>query len=93
MSKAQQLYGKPWGESEYIIVLDAYLSHEGTWYSPDDDEIKNLARLLGRTPASIVMRMENYASIDPAQEEARKGLFHISPLGRKQASRGACAGG
>ena len=56
MSKPQELYGKPWGKREYLIVLDAYFQHGGGWLDPASPEVTDLSKLLGRTPASIVMR-------------------------------------
>ncbi|HOD84379.1 MAG: Serine/threonine-protein kinase PknL [Planctomycetes bacterium ADurb.Bin126] len=83
MGKAQELYGMPWGRREYILVLDAYLQSDCSWFSPEDAPVRVLAKLLGRTPAAVVMRMENFASLDPARSETRKGLGHISPLGMR----------
>jgi serine/threonine protein kinase len=82
MTNPSQLYGRPWSEREYIIVLYSYLQHRGEPRHHLRDYVKDLAALLGRTPGSIVMRMENYASIDPAETHKRKGLVNISALGQ-----------
>lgn len=42
--------------------------------------VLELAALLGRTPASINMRMENFASVDPAQITRRRGLLNAGPV-------------
>src|ERR1043166_412902 len=80
MSNPSQLYGRPWSEREYIIVLYYYLQRRGEPRHHLRDYVKELSALLGRTPASIVMRMENYASID--KETAVRGLINISALGK-----------
>lgn len=75
------LYGKPWEPREYMIVLAAYLQNRNMPLAVDCDLVRDIAALLGRTPASIVMRMENYASLD--QAVTRKGLAHASPECRR----------
>lgn len=83
MSKPSDIYGKPWGEREYIITLHNYMLHRGEPRHHLRDYVKDLADLLGRSVGSVVMRMENYASLDPEQKQRRKGLVNISALGRK----------
>src|ERR1700722_14788942 len=83
MSKPSEIYGKPWSEREYIIVLHHYILHSDEPRHHLRDYVKMVAHLLGRTPASIVMRMENYASLDPEEKRHRKGLVNITPLGQK----------
>lgn len=67
-------YGQPWSEQEYLVVLDAYWRLKGAITSA---EIGSLATLLGRTTASIAMRMENFASLDNGV--TRVGLRNVSP--------------
>lgn len=83
MNRAEQLYGKPWSKREYILVLDAYFQHGDGWVDPASPKITELSTLMGRTPASVVMRMENFASVDPDNASRRRGLIHITPLGKK----------
>lgn len=81
MGTAVELYGRPWSEPEFIIVLDAYLKQKG----PTDEHaelVTSLANLLGRTPASVAMRFENYAALDPTQSH-RAGLSRGGPRCRK----------
>ena len=82
-SKASQLYGRPWTEREYIIVLDGYFDTKGRPRHVNTEEIQELARLLGRTPASVYMRMENFASVDPDARMERRGLPKIGPVGQR----------
>lgn len=83
MSRAGDIYGRPWGEKEYIIVLDAYFVFGNKARHSSDDRILRLAKLLNRTPASILMRMENFASLDPKEHSKRKGLANVGPMCRK----------
>lgn len=81
MYTADELYGQPWGSREYMLVLAKYIENRGRLYSADDEDVVELSDLLGRTPASIVMRMENFAGLDP--ENRRRGLAHVSPICRE----------
>jgi serine/threonine protein kinase len=82
MKRPNDLYGRPWSEREYILVLDSYFAHKGEPLHHLSAYVKEMAALLGRTPASIAMRLENYASIDP-EETGQKGLGNIGPMGKK----------
>lgn len=83
MSKPIDLYGRPWSEREYIIVLHSYVAHRNEPRHHMCDYVKEIAAVIGRTPGAVVMRMENYASLDPAETVNRVGLINISQLGRK----------
>lgn len=54
-----------WTRSELIVAFNLYLKlpfgklHHGT------PEIIKLAELIGRTPSSVAMRLNNFASVDP----------------------------
>ncbi|TWT39849.1 Serine/threonine-protein kinase PknB [Thalassoglobus neptunius] len=41
------------------------------------------ARLLGRPPGAIAMRLENFASVDPEIAAHRRGLRNLTPLGKR----------
>lgn len=79
----QHLYGHPWTESEFLVVLESYLQHRNQPRHERTPFINELSRILGRTVSSILMRMENYASIDPAVQQSRIGLVHINEVGRR----------
>lgn len=72
---------KLWTKDELILALNLYLKlpfgklHSGT------PEIIHLAHLLGRTPGSIAMRLNNFASVDPFHQQ--RGVVGL-PGGRKQ---------
>lgn len=83
MTSPSELYGRPWSEPEYVIVLNSYYEHHGEARHSSCDYVKEVADILGRTPGSVSMRMENYASIDPELFERRSGLSHINKFGKK----------
>lgn len=83
MSKPSDLYGRPWSEREYIIVLHSYMVNRNGPRHHLCDYVKEIAGVIGRTPGAVVMRMENYASLDPTETVNRVGLVNISQLGRK----------
>jgi len=76
----ERLYGKPWNEGEYVAVLDAYLDHHVEIPSTELPWVGELARTLGRTPVSVVMRLLNFVSLDPQQPDDRRGLDHGGPI-------------
>jgi len=83
MSTVPELYGKPWGEREYIVALHLYFQHHGESHHDQLDYVQEAARLLGRSPGAIAMRMENFASVDPEITAHRRGLRNLNPLGKR----------
>jgi serine/threonine protein kinase len=80
MGNAERLYGRPWSEREYVIALHYYFENRDSPRHENSDYIQELCKLLGRTPASIVMRMENFGSIDPETNLERKGLANVGSM-------------
>jgi hypothetical protein len=83
MSKPGEIYGRYWSEAEFIIVLHLYLKNKGRPRHHLCEWVIDAARLLGRTPGAVVMRMENYASLDPEENGSRKGLVNITEFGAR----------
>ena len=83
MSKPGEIYGRYWSEAEYIIVLHLYLKNRDRPRHHLCDWVIDMAQLLGRTPGAVVMRMENYASLDPEENKSRKGLVNITEFGAR----------
>lgn len=83
MATAGELYGRPWSEREFIIVLHYYFEHRNEPRHAGCRYVEELSEVLGRTSGAILMRMENYASIDPDLRGARVGLININALGRR----------
>ncbi len=83
MSKPGDLYGRPWSRREYIICLHYYYQYQDEPIHTGSPRIIGISKIIGRTPASVVMRMENFASLDPAQNRRRKGLVNVNELCRR----------
>jgi putative restriction endonuclease len=72
---------KLWTRNELVLALNLYLKlpfgklHLGT------PEIIHLANLIGRTPSSVAMRLNNFASVDPYHQQ--RGIGGL-PGGKKQ---------
>ncbi len=70
-----------WMREELILALNLYLKlpfgklHSGT------KEIIHLANIIGRTPGSVAMRLNNFASVDPYHQQ--RGIGGL-PGGKKQ---------
>ena len=82
MSRPKTLYGQPWTTEEYILALDLYFRIQGRPMHAGAPEVVALAGLIGRTPAAVNMRLENYASVDPRKSH-RAALKNISAQVRK----------
>lgn len=69
MPNVSEVYGKTWDPDDYLVVLDAFFRLGGSIPDAHSAEIQELSRLIGRTPSAIVMRMENFASLDQRRTE------------------------
>lgn len=87
MKEPNELYGRPWIPREFHIVLHSYFEHRFASHDASSAHVRMLERLIGRTPAAIAMRLQNFASIDPEVKERRKGLENIGLLGKEVFSK------
>ena len=69
--------GDNWTRDEHILAFNLYSQlpfgkmHKGT------PQVKDLARLLGRTDSSVAFKLSNFARLDPAlQERGIRGMQH-----------------
>lgn len=58
-------HNRPWSRDEFILVLNLYYKLPFGKLSRATPEVKELARLLGRSSNSIALRLVNFASCDP----------------------------
>ncbi|NHN27080.1 HNH endonuclease [Flavobacterium jejuense] len=70
-----------WTREELILAFNLYLKIEFGKTHSRNQKVIELAHLIVRTPASIVMRLGNFASIDPFHQ--KRGVGGL-PNGRKQ---------
>lgn len=66
---------KLWTREELILAFNLYLKLPFGKIHSNTPEIINLARLIGRTPSSIAIRLTNFAHVDPFhQQRGVKGM-------------------
>ncbi len=70
-----------WTRDELILALNLYLKLPFGKLHSRTPEIIHLANILGRTPGSIAMRLNNFASVDPFHQQ--RGIGGL-PGGKKQ---------
>jgi hypothetical protein len=65
----------PWSHDDLVIVCGLYFTLPFGQMHARNSRVAELARLLGRTPSSVAMKLVNLASLDPAhQARGIKGL-------------------
>ncbi|MGI8597968.1 MAG: HNH endonuclease [Chitinophagaceae bacterium] len=72
---------KNWSREELILALNLYLKLPFGKLHSRTPEIIYLANLIGRTPGSIAMRLNNFASVDPYHQS--RGISGLAG-GKKQ---------
>lgn len=72
---------KPWSRTELLLVMNLYCRIPFGRQHSHAPEVIKLAQVLGRTPGSVAMKLNNFTSLDP-EEKARgiKGLPGASKL-------------
>lgn len=75
--------GLKWSKEETILALDLYLKITFSKASKTNKDVIRLANIIGRTPASVAMKVCNLASFDPLIRQRNKsGLSNASKLDR-----------
>lgn len=64
MAKAARV---PWSREELVVACGLYFTLPFGQMHARNSTIVNIARLLGRTPSSVAMKLVNFASLDPEQ--------------------------
>lgn len=59
-------YGENWTRDELIVAFSLYSETPFGKIHMGNPNIRELARLLGRTPGSVSMKLSNFARLDPA---------------------------
>lgn len=60
--------GTPWTRPELIVVFNLYCSLPFGQMHARNPVVIEMARVLGRTPGSLAMKLVNFASFDPAHQ-------------------------
>jgi len=67
-----------WTDDEMAIVLKLYCELPRGKTNQSNPEVIRIAKLIGRTPASVNMRLGNYAAVDSDYtKDGKKGLDHV----------------
>ena len=76
--------GKPWTRIELLLAMNLYCKLPFGRLHSTAPEIVAVARLMGRTPASLSMKLCNFAALDPGlQARGIKGLPNLSRADRQ----------
>ena len=79
--KAPQKYGELWTRQELILAFDLYCRIPFRKTKANNPDVIELAKLLGRSPASVARKLGNFGSFDPElQKQHIKGLVHAGKL-------------
>ena len=72
--------GQPWTREQLILAFELYCRIPFQRTKANDSRVKELAGLLGRTPASIARKLGNFGAFDPqlaARDISGLTLFDI----------------
>lgn len=72
---------KNWSREETILAMDLYTRVPFSKIGSNNSDIIELAKLIGRTPGSVALKMSNLAHFDPKLKERNlSGMSHASKL-------------
>ena len=76
---------KLWTREELILAFNLYFKITFGKTHASNPKVIKLANLIGRTPSSIVMRLGNFASIDPYHQQRgivglKNGMNQVQPI-------------
>lgn len=70
-----------WTRNELIAALNLYLKLPYGQLDSKTKEVIELANIIGRTPGSVAMRLNNFAHVDPYHQQ--RGIIGLAN-GRRQ---------
>lgn len=77
-------YGALWNREESLLAFELYCRIPFQKTTAKNPDVRELAGLLGRTPASVARKLGNFGALDPAlQKVGTRGLTHTSKLDRE----------
>lgn len=83
-SEKESRYGALWTREESILAFELYCRIPFQKTKANNPVVQELARALGRTPASVARKLGNFGAFDPSLRTADiKGLTHTSKLDRQ----------
>jgi putative restriction endonuclease len=73
-----------WTEQELIVAFNLYCKLPFGQYHRNNKKVIELAKILGRTPSAVALKLCNFARLDPLhQQRGVKGMQHGSKLEEK----------
>jgi predicted restriction endonuclease len=77
-------YGELWSREESLLAFELYCRIPFQKTKANNPAVKEMANLLGRTPASVARKLGNFGAFDPALQKMEiTGLTHTSRLDRE----------
>jgi len=77
-------YGTPWNREELILAFELYCRIPFQKTKANNPEVIVMAKILGRTPASVARKLGNFGAFDPALQNLNiKGLIHTGKMDRE----------
>lgn len=77
-------YGQLWSHDELVLAFDLYCRIPFQQTKASNPKVQELARFLGRTPASVARKLGNFGAFDPElSKKGISGLVHTSKLDRE----------
>ena len=74
-------YGKPWTKDELVLAFDLYCRIPFPKTKATNPDVKAMATMLHRTPASVARKLGNFGAFDPElKKRSISGLGHGSRL-------------
>ncbi len=73
---------RPWTRDEVLLAINLYCKLPYRKLRQTTPEIRDLARLLNRTPSAISKRCCNYVQFDPIESKRVKGFSRVARLDR-----------
>jgi putative restriction endonuclease len=81
LKSTESRYGKSWNREELILAFELYCRIPFQKTKANNPEVVDLAKMIGRTPASVARKLGNFGAFDPAlQKQKIRGLTHTSKL-------------
>ena len=75
---------RPWRRNELLIAFRLYCQIPFGRINKDNSKIKQVSKILDRTPSSLAMKLANFASLDPIQRKRGvKGLSNVSAADKR----------
>ena len=78
------MLSKDWTRQQMLVAFDLYCRIPFGKFHSKNPELINAAKLIGRTPSALAMKLSNIASLDPAiTSSGRRGLANASAADRQ----------